>query len=876
MTGSLFGLLAVAEPSVFAQTVGALTDRIIFTSAGHGWVYDNSADTWYTQRGDNNEVVEDYGNLDQMTLFVEYCLAAGATVVPMRPVGFQTNEVVLDNDSPGVRFVGNWSNSSGTVFFGEPGDVPYRFAALSASETATAIYTPTIPVAGFYPVYCWAAHGGNRTNQLYRIRHSGGQRLVRVPHHWVGRGWVYLGNYHFDAGSNSLTGAVEISNQHPAPRTGSVVIADAIRFGNGMGDVVPESTGGGTPTVSGYPREEEGSRYWIQRSLGQGQDPGIADRPGQDDGSDNVGAPIRMAVEMNRGIAGTQSKRVYLGFHSNAAGGTARGCVGLYNNTNLFPGTATPNQLRLAQLVATELNNDMAAGTWEVPWYSRSSSSLTYARSDYAFGEINNTTIADAFDAAIIETAFHDNVEDAKLLRDPKARQAMARASAQALVRYFNEFDGGPLVFLPEPPANVRAFGTNDGVRIAWEPGGSGGGSPNGYLVYRSTNGYGFGNPVSTSGLGVLLTNLAFDRDYYFRVTATNAGGESLFSACVGARRNSTSELPVLVVNAFDRFARALCPRQTAGPGVGGIYGGTETFDRVRPREMNSFDYVVQHGQALNALGVAFDACHHRAVENSQVRLTNYRVVFWAVGQESAADETFSVLEQLLVGYHLEAGGHLFVSGSEIAFDLGRDVGPSNADRHFLSNRLHAVLGGDANSNAGVYTFSSAALSIFTNNPTAQFGQGSGSPYRVLAPNRLTPVADGRAALRYVGGSGGVAAVQYDGAGAGGGRVVFLSVPFESIGGAAVRERYLSDVLRFFAALPAPQLVRLEFVAPNSSVGLTWTARPGHRYRLQFKDSLDDEWQPLDGEIPAAGTELHFTNSVSGVTQRIYRVTLVE
>src|SRR5262245_45658093 len=77
------------------QPAGTLSSRIIYTSAGHGWTYSNSSDKWYTQRGDSNDVVEDYGNLDQMNLFVTYCFNAGATVVAFRPIGYQTNEVVL-------------------------------------------------------------------------------------------------------------------------------------------------------------------------------------------------------------------------------------------------------------------------------------------------------------------------------------------------------------------------------------------------------------------------------------------------------------------------------------------------------------------------------------------------------------------------------------------------------------------------------------------------------------------------------------------------------------------------------------------------------------------------------------------------------------
>lgn len=171
-----------------AQPNGSMTGRIVFTSAGHGWTW--TANGWRTQRGVALEMNEDYGNLDQMTLFVAYCFNAGATVVPLRPVGYQTNEVVLDNDSPRVSWDGSWSDSTSGVFFGKAGAVPYRFAAASQTETALATYTPAIPVAGRYPVYCWAAHGANRIRQLYRIFHTGGETRVRIPHDLVGKGWV--------------------------------------------------------------------------------------------------------------------------------------------------------------------------------------------------------------------------------------------------------------------------------------------------------------------------------------------------------------------------------------------------------------------------------------------------------------------------------------------------------------------------------------------------------------------------------------------------------------------------------------------------------------------------------------------------------------
>src|SRR2546423_11571012 len=129
------------------QPIGALTGKIVFTVGGHGFTaYDNGGTDhgWHTQRPLTNSMVEDLGNQDQMTFYVNHLWNAGATVVPLRPVGYQPNEVVMDNDDAGVTYTGTWANESDTIFYGSAGDVPYRPATVSATQTATARYTPNI------------------------------------------------------------------------------------------------------------------------------------------------------------------------------------------------------------------------------------------------------------------------------------------------------------------------------------------------------------------------------------------------------------------------------------------------------------------------------------------------------------------------------------------------------------------------------------------------------------------------------------------------------------------------------------------------------------------------------------------------------------
>jgi hypothetical protein len=163
-----------------------------------------------------------------------------------------------------------------------------------------------------------------------------------------------------------------------------------------MGNILPVSANGGAVARSGYPREEECARYWIQAGIGVGDLADIYDGGG-DDGSDNVGAPPRMAAHMNREQSGSRYERVFVSFHSNGGGGAARGTIALHNSNH--PGTYTTNQLRLAQLLGQEVNDDLVAlGPLEASWNDRGTA-VTLSRSDISFGEINNVYIDDEFDA---------------------------------------------------------------------------------------------------------------------------------------------------------------------------------------------------------------------------------------------------------------------------------------------------------------------------------------------------------------------------------------------------------------------------------------------------------------------------------------------
>ncbi len=768
------------------QPTGALSGRIVFTNGGHGWTADPAATNgWRLQRGLVNGINEDYGNSDQLNLFALYCFNAGATVVPCRPIGHQTHEVILDNDSPGVSWAGLWSDSTDSVFYGSPGDQPYRLASLSASESATATYTPNFPSAGWYPVYTWVRHGDDRGLQLYRIRHTGGGSEVRVPHHMVGNGWIFLGEYYFNSGTNEATGSVVISNlRSTAP--GSVVVADAIRFGNGMGSI---DRGNG---VSNYPREDESSRYWVQAGLGQGQSATLYETSGNDE-QDSWSAPPRLSAEMNRENNGSANDRVHLSFHSNAGGG--RGAVGLITSV------PTPNQANFALLCGREVQDDLTALTappLELTWASRTSFTFTGA-----YGEISNNSFNNEMAATILEVGFHDEASDAKLLLDPKVRLAIAKAGLHAVVRYMNTYNGGPLAFLPDAPQNLSVTGHAAGsATLTWSPpaGTGGSGAPTGYVLYRSTDGKGFGNPVILGNISsYTLSGLTPGTAWYFRLSATNPGGESFPSETTACRIPLPNQSTrVLLVNGFDRFDRSTNLKQTLTSRAWLPPGPTGTAGRVLPLRTNAFDYLVPHGQAVSACGFAFDSTVNESIADGTSPATNYPILIWAAGQESTADETFSAAEQTRLAAFRNAGGHLMVSGSEIGWDLDRDSGPTAADRLFYHNHLKAALNSNANDNSGSYNVSAISPGLFADRAATTFDNGTGGLYQVQTPDVLTATGSGSSgALSYSGTASGFAAVFYNG-NAGGGRVVNFGFPFESISSATRRNEYMADVLNFF------------------------------------------------------------------------------
>jgi hypothetical protein len=78
---------------------------------------------------------------------------------------------------------------------------------------------------------------------------------------------------------------------------------------------------------------------------------------------------------------------------------------------------------------------------------------------------------------------------------------------------------------------------------------------------------------------------------------------------------------------------------------------------------------------------------HHRALSEGGFDLTAWDAVLWIAGDQSTDDRTFTPKEQALLRTYLDNGGHLVVSGSEVAWDLSaKGSGPD-----FLTRSARAI-----------------------------------------------------------------------------------------------------------------------------------------------------------------------------------------
>jgi hypothetical protein len=259
------------------------------------------------------------------------------------------------------------------------------------------------------------------------------------------------------------------------------------------------------------------------------------------------------------------------------------------------------------------------------------------------------------------------------------------------------------------------------------------------------------GNIIAADQSAVVLP-IAADTPTYYKMQSVASSDDSTMSFpsdTYGSYKAGTNET-ILIVDGFDRI------------------------DGSFPFPYHEFSKTM--GNALKPWGYSFESADNDAVISGAVDLTNYDAVFWNLGDESTADETFNEVEQNFVKSYLQQGGSLFISGSEIAWDL--DNLGSTTDRNFIRNYLKVSYAQD---DAGSYEVHGQTNTVFEN-LALNYDNGNYGVYEENYPDAFSTTGGGAVALRY--GNNLIAAVHFSGMVPGGSElahVFMMGFPFETI-----------------------------------------------------------------------------------------------
>lgn len=609
----------------------------------HGYYYNQNELRWMWQRATIFETVEDlYTQSYVLPFLVPMLENAGANVLLPRERDFRKEEVIIDGEGSKFRSNdvnctlanGNYRERNGksswkksplvgfadTQEFYLTGENPFTMGSANMTtqifksendirkilendtdmahttlpeDISYADWIPSVPVSGEYAVYVSYQTLDNSTeNALYRVFHKGGVTDFSINQKMGGSTWIYLGHFAFEKDSDSQ--GVRLYNLTSNNKKQEVVVADAVKFGGGMGNIARKPADEGSienlkssasatkpvikklpfdvdPETSKYPRFTEGSRYWLQWA-------GFADSvytPNRDmnDYNDDYQSRAYWVNALAAGSVRNPSAKGYnipidlsFAFHTDAGTTLNDSIIGtlmIYtrfsDNKDKFPnGEPRITSRQYGDIVQTQIVEDIRA-LYNEDWSRR-------GLWDRSYFESRKPEVP----AVLLELLSHQNLADLRFGLDPKFRFHVSRAIYKGMLRYLSFKEGFDYIVQPLPPesfsAEISSTGGKypqitlnwDGVSDPLEPTAD----PEGYIVYIRKYDPASGDEFAAFDNGKHVTGnsltLPVEKGYIysFKVAAVNKGGVSFPSEILSVGVSDKIDAPVaMIVNGFTRVS---------------------------------------------------------------------------------------------------------------------------------------------------------------------------------------------------------------------------------------------------------------------------------------------------------------------------------
>lgn len=833
----------------------------------HGWYFEPKLNRWEWQRARVMQTVEDlYTQSYVMPFLMPMLENAGAYVMSPRERDTNLTEIIVDRDNdatPGYnekQGAKKWRQSSGSGFAWDGKalrDGSHPFQAGKGRRVATindvdgqlseAAWTADIPADDTYAVYISYTAEPNAANDArYTIHTAGGDRHFTVNQQMGAGTWIYLGHFPLNAGKNQTI----VSLDNYSAQAGTVVSADAVKIGGGMGIVerivrVPLDSIDYHYTASGYPKFVEGARYFMQ----------WAGAP------DSVFTPSEYVNDYNddyrsRGLwvnwlAGGSSMLpkqeglkipvdLSFAFHTDAGtfvNDSIVGTLGIYCTNNETDGNGGPRATSrdYTNLVMTNICNDVRA-TFEPNWTRR-------GMWDKSYFEARVPQVP----AMLLELLSHQNFADMKYGLDPAFRFVVSRAIYKGMLQFLAHRDGREYVVQPLPVKDfaISANG-NRRYHLSWAEtvdSLESTAKPTYYIIeHRAAGDQAFTKLATVAEPTYELT--VSDTDIHsYRIIAGNDGGVSFPSEVLALCDLQNGSEPVLIVNGFTRVSAP--DWFEASEGIAGFYderdhgvpyvrdisyigsqfeyrrdipwmdddaagfGASRSNYEEKVIAGNTFDYVYAHGCAIAAAGHSFVSTSVGAYTASDAA-GEPRIVDLILGKQKEIKhgrgvygtyfKTFPTALQDKIRLATAAGTDFFVSGAFVATDLWDNPNSSAetaaADQAFATD----VLGyhwrvGQASVTGEAYQVDNR-FNDFTGGKYEFSAELNADCYAVESPDSFY-AADkdkGCTIMRYSENNlvAGIAAA-FDSY-----RTVVLGFPFETINDTDARAALMTQILNYF------------------------------------------------------------------------------
>lgn len=675
-----------------------LANKHIAMWHSHGWYFEQSKDRWLWQRPYLFQRLEDTYTMSYVLPFLVPMLEnAGAYVFLPRERDYQTNEIIVDNDTKTGNSIYQekdgqkikWETVDSIGFANKQeiyydNENPFKMGSykkITSKKNGDACidWVPEIPEKGEYAVYVsYVTQEESVEDARYTVYHTGGKTEFSINQTMGGSSWIYLGTFNFEEGCNPLSGKVTLSNI--SHENGKVITADAVRFGGGMGNIARNKLPNpknkkevpSEPRISGRARYLEGARYWLQWS---GFEPTVYNL---NDSKNDYKDDYMCRGEWVNALAGGSCKLpqkagknipidMAMGFHTDAGFFPADSIVGTLSiymtetNNGIFKNEQRRIASRdLADLVQTQVVNDIRQ--LHRPNWSRRK------LADQSYYECRVPEVP----SFLLELLSHQNFEDMRYGLDPNFRFDVARAVYKGILRFLASQYSAEYVVQPLPITHFSCefySKQRNEVFLSWEnqidslePTAV----PKKYVVYTAIDDGGFDNGVVTPNKNIVIP-IDSSKIYRFKVTALNDGGESFPSEILSVCNMPQNPQTVLIINGFRRISApedfntdiyaGFLGKEDQGVPYGNEYSYIgEQYDFLRKSKFksneeagfggcyntyetkkiagNTFNHPYIHGKAIKNAGYSFISCSKEAFCSYKIPTKNIYLLDFLTGEE--------------------------------------------------------------------------------------------------------------------------------------------------------------------------------------------------------------------------------------------------